>query len=62
MRRLATTMLAFVAGVAVGGDFPRWVVIGFPALCVLWLSVYDDLNLKRKLKESVACKTKNLNY
>ena len=51
MRRLATTMLAFVAGVAVGGDFPRWVVIGFPSLCVLWLSIYDDLKLQIKTKE-----------
>lgn len=51
MRHVGVVLIAFIAGVAVGGNFPTWLKIGFPAACVLWLSFYDDFMMQRKIKE-----------
>ena len=51
MRHVGVVLVAFIAGVAVGGDFPTWLKIGFPAACVLWLAFYDDFTTRQKIKE-----------
>ena len=53
MRRLALIMFVFITGVAVGGNFPTWIKIGFPAACVLWLSFYDDFMIRRVQENEV---------
>lgn len=46
MRVTALAMFSFLIGVFVGGEFPDWVKVLFPAACVFWLSVYDDVRMK----------------
>lgn len=54
MRHVGVVLIAFIAGVAVGGNFPTWIKITFPTVCTLWLAFYDDFTTHQKIKEAEA--------
>lgn len=42
LRRIAVMLILIAIGFLLGGGFPSWAKVVFPAVFVLWLMVYDN--------------------